>query len=62
VLRNANLSGGGNDMNGTITIRRIEQKDIESIMALGQWLITRHDMIAIDPGGPFDLSLVSEID
>jgi len=49
-------------MNGTITIRRIEQKDIESIMALGQWLITRHDMIAIDPGGPFDLSFVSEID
>jgi len=49
-------------MNGTITIRRIEQNVIESIMALGQWLITRHDMIAIDPGGPFDLSLVSEID
>jgi ribosomal protein S18 acetylase RimI-like enzyme len=55
------LGSGGKKMNNSLTIRRMEPRDIDAVMALGQWLITRHELTAIDLGGPSDLSFISEM-
>ena len=50
----------------TVDIRRMARSDIDAVLAIdrkisgGRGLITYRDMVAIDPGGAFDLSFVAE--
>jgi ribosomal protein S18 acetylase RimI-like enzyme len=52
----------------TVDIRRMARGDIDAVLAIdrkiggGRGLITYRDMVAVDPGGAFDLSFVAEID
>ena len=52
----------------TVDIRRMARSDIDAVLAIdrkiggGRGLITYRDMVAIDPGGAFDLSFVAEAD
>ncbi len=51
-----------------VDIRRMARSDIDAVLAIdrktsgGRGLITYRDMVAIDPGGAFDLSFVAETD
>ena len=43
-------------------IRKMSKDDFDAVLALGGDLISLEDLVALEPGGPLDLSLVAEMD